>query len=294
MRQRVRIAVLSDIHGNVPALEAVLEDISRQGPDEVLVGGDLVGRGPEGSRVTCMIRDTGWQGVRGNHEDYLLDFRAARVPPDWLRSPAWAASRWMAAELAEGDVQYLDSLPMTITSKLAPDLRLVHGSPRSHGEGLGPWSTDAELEGHAASVTEGLLVCAHTHRPMERRMPSGRIVNVGAVGLPFNRDQRAQYAIFETGGDGEWHVDFRQVPYDVSAALAVHETTGFARVGGVTAVLLRLELLHAAPFLVPFEAWARAHAQERTMESLERFLDDYDVATESLTKSKDVLWSRDD
>ncbi len=72
-----KIAVLADIHGNLPALEAVLADIDAQRPDEVLVGGDLVGRGPQGSAVVRCIRERGWRAVRGNHEDYLLGFRRA-------------------------------------------------------------------------------------------------------------------------------------------------------------------------------------------------------------------------
>jgi len=294
MLAHVRIGVLADIHGNSLALQAVLEDVSQQSLDEVLVGGDLVGRGPEGSRVTRSIQDLGWRGVRGNHEDYLLDFRAGRVPDDWLQSEDWAASRWMADELTPEDAAYLDALPMSITSDVAPDLRLVHGSPRSHGEGLGPWSTDNELEGHAASVEEGLLVCAHTHRPMQRHLPSGRIVNVGAVGLPFNRDRRAQYAIFETTGGGDWNVEFRQVEYDLDATLSVYRSSGFERAGGVTTALLRLELLHAAPFLVPFESWARSRESARTMENVDRFLGEYDAATETLADGQEEVWIRDE
>ena len=74
------IAVLADVHGNVPALEAVLDDIVAQRPDEVLVGGDLVGRGPCGKEVVLRLSELGWRGVRGNHEDYLLAFRHRRVP----------------------------------------------------------------------------------------------------------------------------------------------------------------------------------------------------------------------
>ncbi len=70
-----RIAVIADIHGNMPALEAVISDLADQAVDEVLVGGDLVGRGPEGSRVVKRVRELGWPAIGGNHEDYLLAFR---------------------------------------------------------------------------------------------------------------------------------------------------------------------------------------------------------------------------
>ena len=72
---------------------------------------------------------------------------------------------------------------------------LYHGSPRSHSEGLGTWSSDERLQQHLDSIDADVLVCAHTHRPMERPLAGGTVINVGAVGLPFNGDRRAQYAI---------------------------------------------------------------------------------------------------
>ena len=92
-----RIAVIADIHANMPALEAVIRDIEQQEIDEVLVGGDLVGRGPQGSAVVKRIIEEGWAGVRGNHEDYLLNFRRRTVREEWLTAEEWSALRWMAA-----------------------------------------------------------------------------------------------------------------------------------------------------------------------------------------------------
>jgi len=272
---RPRIAVLADIHGNLPALAAVLADLDRQGVDEVLVGGDLVGRGPQGSAVVARIRERGWPSVRGNHEDYLLAFRRGRVDPDWLVSEQWAASRFMAAELSDRDEAFLDSLPFTLAATGEPGLRLVHGSPRATDDGLGPWSSDRELSRHLATIGEDLLVCCHTHRPMLRRLPEGTVVNVGAVGLPFNRDHRAQYAIFERDGrrgeSGAWQVEFRQVPYDLAAILSIYQSSGFLAAGGVTARLLALELRHATPYLVPFLKWAEVRDVEPRLEELPAF-----------------------
>jgi predicted phosphodiesterase len=273
-----RIAVLSDVHGNVPALEAVLEDLRDQRPDEILVGGDLVGRGPQGSAVVRRIRALGWTTIRGNHEEYLLNFRRRDVPESWLHAPEWAASRWMAAELSSEDEEAIESLPFSTTSHLAPGLRLVHGTPRSNREGIGPWSSEGRMDEHLASIEEPLLVCAHTHRPLVRELPSGTVVNVGSVGLPFNRDHRAQYAIFRppaSDGDG-WGVELRQVPYDLEATLRIYEETGFLARGGITARLLRIELEEAAPVLVPFMEWARVRRVAPTPEALDDFFDAFE------------------
>ena len=269
------IAVLADVHGNMPALEAVIADIERRRPDEVLVGGDLVGRGPEGSRVIAAIRQTGWPTIRGNHEDYLLAFRRQRVPEPWWRQRRWAASRWMAADLSPADVEWIEALPSSLRSTTAPGLLLVHGTPESANAGLGPWTDDVELRRHLAAVEAEVLVCGHTHRPMDRRLPEGRVVNVGSVGLPFNRDPRAQYALFQRDGDG-WRVELRQIEYDRGRIFDIYERSGFLAEGGITAELLRLELEQSTAYLVPFLKWAELTDRRPDHKALATFLDSYD------------------
>ncbi len=270
-----KIAVLADIHGNMPALRAVLEDVDRQEPDEVLVAGDLVGRGPEGSRVVATIAERGWRCLRGNHEDYLLAFVHREVPAEWWHEGEWAASRWMAAELEPSAVRFIEELPFELRPESAGGLLLVHGSPRSNNDGLGPWTSDEKLVRHLEAIDEDLLVCGHTHRPMIRSVRNGRVVNPGAVGLPFNHDQRAQYGIFHHDKAG-WRVELRRVPYDIGEVLRIYETSGFQEAGGVTAELLRLEVRRAAPFLVPFIRWARLLGSKPDSEQVPEFLDFYD------------------
>ncbi len=271
----IRIAVLADIHGNLPALEAVLEDVAAQQPDEVLVGGDLVGRGPCGKKVVQRITEKGWRGVRGNHEDYLLAFRHKRVRSHWLTAPEWTAARWMAAELDEAAARSIEGLPLTLSSRLAPELRLVHGSPRSNSEGIGPWTSRQRMETHLAAVKETVLVCGHTHRSLECRLPTGVVANVGSVGLPFNRDRRAQYALFHFDRE-EVEVEFRRVEYDLGLTLGDYESSGFLSHGGATARLLLMELEQAAPFLVPFIAWARARGVQPLESEVGAFQEFYD------------------
>jgi len=267
-----RLAIIADIHGNMPALEAVLRDIENQAIDELLVAGDLVGRGPQGSRVVQRIRQLGCAALRGNHEDYLLDFRRGEIPDDWLSTEEWAAARFMAAELSEQDSEYIAALPLEL---IRPALRVVHGTPRSNRDGIGPWTDDHELHGHLQSIPEPLLVCAHTHRPLIRDTPAGRVVNVGSVGLPFNRDPRAQYAILEQDGDS-WQIEPRQVPYELGEILAIYSSSGFLEQGGITAQLLRLELQNATPLLVPFLEWCKVVKLTPALEHLDAFLDFHD------------------
>lgn len=268
MSEPRRIAVLSDIHGNVPALEAVLDDLAGQAVDEVLVGGDLVGRGPQGSRVTRRIRELGFPAIGGNHEDYLLDFRRGDIPDHWRTSTEWSAARFMAAELDDEDVRYLEDLPFSIKR---PGLEVVHGSPRSNREGIGPWTSTEELQEHLERIDAKILICAHTHRPLVREVAAGLVVNIGSVGLPFNRDHRAQYAIFKRGGRWGWRVELRQVAYELQEIFDVYERTGFLTEGGVTARLLKVELEVAAPVLVPFLEWSKARGVAPDLAELDEF-----------------------
>jgi predicted phosphodiesterase len=268
------LAVIADIHGNMPALEAVIADLEEVSPDEILVGGDLVGRGPEGSRVVATVHERGWATIRGNHEDYLLDFRRGKVPDAWQGQNQWAASRWMAAELGAAAVEYIRQLPLSVTPRVGEGLLLTHGSPASYNEGLGPWTPDSALGRHLRGIDGSLLVCAHTHRPMHRVVTEGEVVNIGSVGLPFNGDRRAQYGLFHWDGE-RWTVELRQVEYEFEETLAIYRSSGFAEAGGVTALLLELELRHAAPYLVPFLKWAAAVGVDPEAERIDEFREIY-------------------
>lgn len=272
---RVRIAVFADVHGNLAAFEAVVEAIAAARVDEVLVGGDLVGRGPSGRRVVERVRDLGWPTLRGNHEEYLLAFYRAEVPPSWLHDEAWAASRWMAAELDEPSTSWIAGLPFSLNSRLDPQVEVVHGSPRSTQEGIGPWLDDRGLA-EMVGKREGVLLCGHTHRPMVRQLGAGVVVNVGSVGLSFDGDRRACWALLERDGEQDsWRVQLERVDWDLEAQRRAYQSTGFAREGGVTAQLLWLEHETARPWLVPFLSWCEARGFAPRPDRVEAFREFY-------------------
>lgn len=263
-----RIAVLSDVHGNVPALEAVLDDLGRARPDEVLVGGDLVGRGPEGRAVAERVRALGLRAVRGNHEDLLLATRAAAgaAIDDIAR-----CTRWMADDLGDDAAAFLAALPDALVAATAPEVRLVHGSPRSNRQGIGPWTSPEQVRELYDDVPERVLVCAHTHRPLVLPVAGGLVVNTGSVGLPFDGDPRASYALLERRRGG-WRAEIRRVAYDRGAVLERYRATGFLDGGGAMAELLAREIETARTHLVPFEAWCQARGLPSDRRLVEAFL----------------------
>ncbi len=224
----MRIALISDIHGNLIALEAVLADIARVGVDRTICLGDVAALGPQPHEVVARLRSLGYPSVLGNHELNLIDpqfFNRYRVTymPRVLEAIAWCAAR-----LDEEDLAYLHTFRPSLEVPLGKGdtLLCVHGSPRSPMEAILATTPsvhlDAMLAGHRATV----VACGHSHIPMVRRHNVTLIVNAGSVGQPFDRPPTltrpprilpyAEYAILRYE-QGTLSVALRRVPVDQRA-----------------------------------------------------------------------------
>ncbi len=274
-----RIAILADVHGNLPALEAVLDDIARQGVDEVLHAGDLIGRGPQGSAVVACVRAAGIRGARGNHEDLLLQVRAGEL----LRGIVTSTSdricapcvRWMAEELDAEASDFAHGLPFEIRSGSDASVMVVHGSPRSNREGIGPWTADANLGEILEGIEASVVVCAHTHRPMVRTSDDRLVVNTGSVGLSFDGDPRASYAMLERSR-GQWTAEIRRLEYDRETFLEIYRTSGFLDAGGTMARALEHEIVTGRSHLVPYITWAGFESRDPDGLAFDEFTSFYD------------------
>lgn len=215
----MRVAILSDIHGNLTAFEAVLADIRRVSPELVLHGGDLADSGSSPVEIIDRIRDLGWQGVMGNTDEMLVRPDSLEEFAKTSSAPAalWDAIREIAeatrAALGEGRVAWIRELPMGVDE---PEFALVHASPGSCWRAPGADATDDELEGVYGVLSRPVVVFGHTHRPSIRNV-SGElklIINSGSVGLPYDGDPRASYLILEEG-----RPEIRRVEYDLEREL---------------------------------------------------------------------------
>lgn len=254
------LAVLADVHGNLPALEAVLADIEAQAPDAVVVNGDMVNRGPDGVAVMERLAATGWPMLLGNHDDLVRMWvqRDRRLPAGWFDDPLWGATSWCALRLQEaGWIERLATLPMTWRSGCGgdQDVLVAHGSPRHYREGFGKHLSNADISEITEMHPAAVLIGSHTHRPLRRRWGRYLVLNTGAVGTPFNADPRAQYLLLHAHADG-WRPEFRALPYDREAALGAFEASGFNEGGGFSARVFQLELATARSLLVPFLMWS--------------------------------------
>ena len=270
------IAVIADIHANLPALEAVLADIAELGADTLLVNGDLVNRGPSNAAVVERILEVGPSAITlGNHDDLMRKWsdRDPDIPALWFEDAFWHGMAWPAAQLARaGLIDPLRELPMSyrVAQPGLPSLLVSHGSPRHYREGYAPYLDDAAFGEILASYPADVLVGSHTHRPFEHRLGETLILNTGAVGAPFNGDPRAQYLLLHPQGGG-WQPEFRAVPYNRTAALGAFETSGYLEAGGLSARIFYEELRLARPLYMGFWEWTEGQGRPKDWESWDAF-----------------------
>jgi predicted phosphodiesterase len=167
-----RLAVLADIHGNLPALEAVLHDLSQFSVDHVIVAGDVIDRGPFSVQVLERVTREGWAMIRGNAELYLLDYNTPRAPAEWSDPTLFPMLPRLHRRLNDRWLTAIGVWPDTLNLRFpdAPPVRVVHGSPRSVRELIYPISTEAEIKNMLADVKETTVITGHTHLAMDRRV----------------------------------------------------------------------------------------------------------------------------
>ncbi|MFW5748119.1 MAG: metallophosphoesterase family protein [Chloroflexota bacterium] len=254
-----RLALLADIHGNFPALEAVIADLADTRPDHVIIAGDVVNGVPMSGDVLDAVIARGWTALRGNHEFYLLNY---------LRDPASRPDLKTSMESLVDElgtrVNIIAALPddLTLHYPDATAVRVFHGLPRSSNDAILPDDPDdATAAVHLANVTAPTYLCGHFHISFERRIdgPSGgwHVVNPGPVGMPGDGLRTANYALLESADTG-WQVTFRKLAYDFNAVERAFTQHGMLdRLGPLG--LLRIEQFRQARQVInDFYRWKQA------------------------------------
>jgi diadenosine tetraphosphatase ApaH/serine/threonine PP2A family protein phosphatase len=236
----VKIAIVSDIHANLAALQAVLTDIDAVAPGAAIWHtGDIVGYNAEPNEVVALLRERGAVGVMGNHDAAAL----GELDVQWFNPAAAAAVKWTATHLTPESASWLHALPKISEMGAAT---LVHGSPR---EPLGEYVIDAEgARENLEVLSTPVLFHGHTHIPAYWAMRAGQptsvaidghaqpllspsLINVGAVGQPRDRDVRASWVLWDRSDDGSaigalGTVQWRRVAYDVARTQSLVRAAG--------------------------------------------------------------------
>ena len=266
-----RIAILADIHGNLPALEAVWRDLEPFAVDQVVVAGDIVNWGPFSLEVLEFLDQRHCTVMRGNNEIYLLDYLSDRAPAAWA---SYTLPGWLHRQLGDGWRTRIAAWPDTLQLRFpdGPAIRVVHGSPRDHWEGIFPTSTGAEIEEMLAGVEEPVIIAAHTHLPLDRTAGDRRILNPGSVGIPLDGNPDASYMLL-TVTNGEGHAEHRRVPYDRAPLHAEFERQRFIDEHGLVGHFVVEEFRSSSIHVAAFLHWHAACCPEEphTMELLAEF-----------------------
>jgi putative phosphoesterase len=257
----VRLGVMADVHGNLPALEAVLEDMARHRVDQLLVAGDLVG-GPQPNEVMRRLQSRGARMILGNSDRTLLDYQAGRVPAAWRTCKQFALLRWSAASVNAETLSVLQALPeqRVVDVPGTVPIRVVHGSPRHVAEHIYPRRDPERLDEALAQIDEPVLVCGHTHEPWVVERDGRLALNPGAVCGPLDGFVGAQWALLTWRG-GRWQAELRGVRYDLERVRAAFRDSGLLAQGGVLARAYVLCLETGHNVWGDFLTLARRHAQ---------------------------------
>lgn len=245
----MKIAVLSDIHGNLPALQTAVADIDAWNPDKVVVNGDIVNRGPLSLDCLRLIRQRhetdGWHLVRGNHEDYLLECAQPDSPQSGPKYELMQFAHWAYNQL-NGDVAALAAMPEQF-QWVAPDgseFRVVHASMKSRRWGI-YYKQPIEEQRELIAPPPAVFVTGHTHLPHIHTVDETLVVNAGSVGASFDLDHRLSYGRFTWDETNGWQAEIIRLEYDQAQVEKDYVESGFLAEAGALAQLMLVELRKA-------------------------------------------------
>jgi predicted phosphodiesterase len=254
----MRIAILADIHGNLPAFEAVLSHVRQQAPDLIVIAGDIVIGAPDSAACWQLAQSLDCPIVRGNHERYLGDFGTEQGDPAW-QTEQFAPVQWAVQQCSAQEKAAIAVLPQTLRLPEVPDLLVVHASAHSDRENLPPYTPDAQIAAMFRDVDDHWIVRGHDHLARTHPWRDKLIITTGAVGLPIDGNPDAQYTLLDGTPQG-WQVQHQAVAYDLEATLARFAVTRYVEKTGVMGRLFLREAATATPHFVPFlrlyQQWA--------------------------------------
>ena len=220
----MRIAIISDIHGNITALEAVLQDLGQQPPvDQLIITGDLCLNGPYPREALERVQSLDCPVIQGNTDLEIV----TQAPHKGEKKRTTVG--WTREQIGPGGIEYLESLPIShrIPNPQGSDILVVHANPLNLEDAIFPNASDSALELLLGGLDShvGLLAFGHLHIAYTRRWRHLLLVDVGSCGLPRDEDHRAAYAILDWQ-DNDWQAEIRRVPYDVQEVVKQLKTCG--------------------------------------------------------------------
>ncbi len=216
-----KIALIGDVHANLPALETVLEHAHAQEIDAIWNVGDFVGYGAFPDQVVKRLRDEDAVSILGNYDIKVLKFKDKKKK--WRKKKKrekYLSFKWAYHQLSKKSRKYLRFLSQEVRMKVkGRRILLTHGSPESKSEHLTPDTSDKRLHKLAKKAKADVVICGHSHQPFVRQARDTWFINTGSVGRPDDGDPRTCYAILQIGSK-TFQIDHYRLEYDVERAVA--------------------------------------------------------------------------
>ena len=269
----LRIAILADIHGNLPAFETALQHVSQQKVDQMIIAGDIINGSPDSQACWSLALSLGCPILRGNHERYVAHFGTSKASPLWS-TEQFAPLQWTVAQISEQDRQCMEQLPLTLRLPEAPDFFIVHATERDDHDTIASHTPEDVLHLMFPTAQERYIIRAHNHFGQMRIWEKGFIVTCGSVGLPMDGYPTVQYLLLDHDKKG-WKIQHQSVPYPLDSAInRFHDTSYLSSVGPMARLFFR-EVLTASQQIVPFlrlyAQWSR-QGHISLSQAVDRFL----------------------
>ncbi len=258
----MRFAVIADIHGILPALDAFLDELARESVDGLIVAGDMVG-GPHSSQVVDRLRAYSPWMIRGNWENYVLRYAAGDTPDWWLSAKQFDFVRWNYENMDGGAIKFLKSLPEQRRLEFpgADAIRVVHGSPSSVTELIFPDEDISRLDNALQQVPERVVIFGHSHQAWVIEHNGKLAINPGSLSMSFYGEQCGTYALL-AWENGRWHAEIRKLHYDFKLLRQAYVETGLLEKGGAFSRCCLVSIESGVNYLPPLLDYAYKKAKE--------------------------------
>ncbi len=270
----MRIALIADIHGNLPAFETVLAAIGQHAPDLLVIAGDVVVGSPDSRACWQLAQSLNCPILRGNHERYLSLFGTKEADPLWS-TEQFGPVQWAVAQFRDSERATIAALPLVWHSAELPDLLVTHASPRSDTESLPLHTTPDQLDLIFADTLAQTIVRGHNHVARTQPWGARQIITVGSAGLPLEGRLAAQYVILDQVAHG-WLAQHHSIEYPVEKTLQRFASTDYVAKTGPMGRLFQREVatasLHFIPFLRYYRLWCKREPDLQLAPAVERFL----------------------
>jgi predicted phosphodiesterase len=214
----LKIALLSDIHGNLPAFKATLSQIEGMGISHIIILGDLISDFYQYTHeIIHLVQNTTAYVIRGNREGYMIDRSNHPNDTTWEQYRHFSENLRTFQELTDEDIDYIKHLPHALSLDFGKgfSLKAVHGSPFSEFDLIYP-DKESLIQRSLDAISENVLLCGHTHTAFHKKIDSKIILNPGSVGINFEQDESAQFAVI-TYLNQEIFIEHKKAKYDYHA-----------------------------------------------------------------------------